>query len=303
MILKQNPIDFIVIESPILKEKGNNYSYYYLVKRNIDAFSAFNVISRTLRVDRKHIKYAGLKDKRAYTTQVISIPKRSGTVDDKPSKSLKEIHTKKITLKHIGNYKDPMFLGNLEKNTFIITIRELTKKEIEIIKSNENKLLRLKNYFDEQRFSNNNVEIGRAIVKKDFKKALELMDLHPVDNDYLKHLGKIPKKQLKLYIHAYQSYLWNKAIENINIKELDLFGFGINEDHVKYYKDIIKEESISERDFIIRQLPDMSCEGVKRDIEVNFKYKITNITNDTATIVFNLQKGSYATMMVKQLLK
>ena len=50
---------------------GGDYLKFVLLKENIDTMSAINTISKTLHVKSSNISYAGTKDKRAVTAQVI----------------------------------------------------------------------------------------------------------------------------------------------------------------------------------------------------------------------------------------
>ena len=105
------------------------------------------------------------------------------------------------------------FIGN----SFSITLRSLHKSEVNSVLKNyaEVKEYGLPNYFDEQRFGakKNNHLIGKAIVKKDFKKAVELIDSSFEGTDFVGFLRKIPKKVLMIYVHSYQSFLYNLIVE------------------------------------------------------------------------------------------
>ena len=72
--IKQIPEDFVVKERIKLRfdEKGQ-YSYFLLKKRNYTTERAVSMVAEKLRVKRKYINYAGNKDKKAVTEQVISV--------------------------------------------------------------------------------------------------------------------------------------------------------------------------------------------------------------------------------------
>ena len=105
-----------------------------------------------------------------------------------------------ITHDFLGN---PISLGDLNGNRFIITVRDITKKPFE-----KSEFI---NYFGEQRFGKHNVEIGIAILKKDFKKASSLIDyffvqehLKQKPNDYVGAIQKVPFKILKILGFLYK---------------------------------------------------------------------------------------------------
>jgi len=75
------------------------------------------------------------------------------------------------------------------------------------------------------------------------------------------------------------------------------------------YEEILEEEGISLRDFIIRQLPKMVSLSEKRDAFVEVKdLKIGRLTTDELykgkkkqRVSFTLPKGSYATILIRNL--
>ena len=113
-------------------------------------------------------------------------------------------------------------------------------------------------------------------------------------------MKRIPSKILKIYVHAYQSKLWNELAEKTEKEELPLIGFGTPELN-KEIKDILKKEEISPRDFIIREIPEISSEGDKRKVFAEAKdLKIKKIDEKTYEFEFVLPKGSYATEFIRQ---
>ncbi len=315
--IKTIPEDFIVKEINKLKYNNNGkYSYYLLKKKNYTTIDAIDVISKKLNIKSKYVNFAGTKDKLAITTQHISI--KNG-----PKKDLK---LEDIELKFLGKGNERLNLGNLKANDFIITARNLKKKKINNLKNNYKKLIKnIPNFFDEQRFgiNKNNHIIGKYIIKKEFNKACELIPevknyLNKEPNDFIGALRSLNKNILRIYIHSYQSYLFNKTVDEYlklkptkNIK-LPIIGFG-TKIHNKELKNIInrilKKENISFHDFIIRQIPELTSEGNERDLFVNIKnFKIETIEKDELNkgkykvkLKFTLDRGSYATNVIKYL--
>src|SRR3989344_5359548 len=166
--LKQLQEDFIVKEISEIKFDDSGIYYYFLLKkRGYNTLDAINIISEKLRIDGKNIGFSGNKDRNAVTEQVISI--KNG------NEGIERLDIKDIELKFIGKGSKDVFLGSNIGNDFEVTIRNLNSKEIKNI---ENRIkdngIPMPNYFGPQRFSNNNPEIGKSLVKKDFKKAVEL---------------------------------------------------------------------------------------------------------------------------------
>ncbi|MBI2207900.1 tRNA pseudouridine(13) synthase TruD, partial [Candidatus Woesearchaeota archaeon] len=289
--IKQIPEDFIVKEINDIELSSNgDYSYFLLKKRNYNTLRAVKIISEKLKIPEKNIGFAGNKDKHAVTEQIISI--KNG------NRNIENIALKDIELKFIGKGNREVFLGSHKGNEFTITMRNLANKETaNINKKIKNNEILMPNFFGPQRFSNNNAEIGKAIIKKGFKKAVELIieansdfkneiieHLEKRPNDFVVALKIIPLKLLKLYVHSYQSFLFNKTLEqyakknsklkdDVN-KKLPLIGFGTelgNNEMSGMIKKIMEEEKINFRDFIIRQIPELSSEGIEREafIKIN----------------------------------
>lgn len=303
--IKQIPEDFIVEELFDLKEKPGNYFYFILKKKNYSTTNALRTISRILSVPLKSIGFSGMKDKNAVTTQLISI-----------KNCKKEISIKNLETKFLGTSNEPVTLGSHKGNHFEITVRNIIKKP-EIKKT-------FINYFGEQRFSKNNVEIGRSILKRDWKTVVKLIDnnfvkQHLKNNptDYLGALKILPIKITRLFVASYQSYLWNQTVKNIKNSSfqneklknqtLNVPGFG-----VKLHKktlELLSRDGLVQRDFIIKEFPQLTLEGVKRPIFAKVKnLEIGNLQNDELNknkkkllLKFDLNKSCYATEFIKQL--
>ncbi len=333
--IKQAPEDFIVKEiSDITFGNTGKYTYFILKKKNYNTIKAIETIASYLRISQKNIGFAGNKDKNAVTEQFISI--KNG------KKDFDKVSLKDIWLKYVGKGDEEIYLGGLKGNEFDITIRNLEDKEIKKIENKaKNSQIFMPNYFGTQRFSKNNHLVGKAITNRDFKKAVELVleinseqnerieeHLQKQKNDFIAALKIIPFKMLKLYVHSYQSFLFNKALEeyiSVNAcgnktnydEKIPIVGFSteLKELKNKQIKQIIKklmeEEKITERDFIIRAIPDLSSEGSERNafIKIN-DFKIIKAEKDElnegkkkVAVSFSLPKGCYATVLIEFLLK
>jgi len=308
--IKQIPEDFIVKEIPKyeLDEKGD-YSYFLLKKRDYTTINAVSKIAKRLRIPLKFIGFAGNKDKIAVTEQIISIKNIKLT-------DIEKLNFQDIKLEYIGQGKNPISLGDLKANQFKIIVRNLSSKR-KITKTIE----RIPNLFGPQRFSKNNIEIGRYLIKKNFKKAIDLIEHRSVDEflednpgNYIGAIRTLPLKLRKIYIHAYQSFLWNKTIEEYlktfphKNELIPIIGFGteITNTKIKEIIDaIIQKEDISQRDFIIPQMPELSEEGSERFLFVKPENLTINIEEDElnqdkykAIVEFKLPKASYATVII-----
>lgn len=330
--LKQIPEDFIVREiSSIKVQDTGKYVYFQLKKKNTNTLDAIKLLARIFNIPEKNIGFAGSKDKKAITTQICSIQGIS-------KERLLGLNIKDIQLEFLGYGNTSISLGDLESNQFEIVIRNLDHEKI-------NKIKAIINYFDEQRFSENNVQIGKHIIKKEFKQAVELIDeeacnryLQEKAHDYIGALKQLPIRLLRLYVNAYQSYIWNETIkqylgtgrkvnysngelifrdncEQFLNQEIPIIGFeGLEDYNNEIIKNIIakimQQENIDFDDFVIKQIPPLTLEGEMRKLAVEVKdLTIEKKEEDELNkgkkkikISFSLSKGSYATMVVNQLI-
>jgi len=319
--IKQVPEDFIVeeITKHNLVDKGK-YLICLMEKKNYTTEDAIQTICRILNTSRKIAGYAGIKDRNAITKQYISLEriKRERT---------ERLKMNDIKLKPLGYSDEPISLGNLEGNRFEIIVRNLNpgfKPQIKNL---------IPNYFGTQRFSGYNVNIGQALVFRDFKKAAELISIHEGKygvfvseylqshpTDFLNAIRKVPKKIVMLYVHAYQSNLWNRSVKRyLSLGEeiaedsiMPVLGFAteITDSVIKgIVHDIMKSENLTFRDFIIREMPEFSFEGNDRRIFMELRdLEILKPENDELNngmmkqkVCFLLGKGSYATMVIEEM--
>ncbi|MBI5398557.1 tRNA pseudouridine(13) synthase TruD [Candidatus Woesearchaeota archaeon] len=331
--IKQFPEDFKVVEQTVLQPHDQgNYVYVWMTKRLYNTVRACAAVADYFGVQRKDVSFAGSKDHDAVTRQLISVrdPQQRITRDRVAS-----FRQRDLSLEWFGRGKDPVSLGDLLGNDFEIVVRDVPAQKL--VASQQ----WVMNYFDEQRFSAQNHVIGKLIIKGDFVKASSL-----ISDDYVRaHLAKSPadavgaikclgiKEQL-LYVHAYQSWLWNETVRRYirmmygqsrmlvvqtSVGELLFLKDLLEKDNVVVplvgfateYPDatikgivhaIMREEGVKERDFVIRSLPDLSSEGGMRSLLAEVKnFNAEKIDETTWKLSFFLPKGAYATMLIRQL--
>lgn len=297
------------------------FTYFILKKRNYTTLKALQVIARQLGIELKKISFCGNKDKKAITEQTISILGKA-----------RAVNMKDIELTFIGYGNEPISLGEHSRNEFIITARNLANMP------EVNSLEYFPNYFDTQRFSKNNAQIGKLLIMQNYKQAAELIAQggeSPVSvyltkhhNDFVGALRLVPKKLLQLYVHSYQSLLWNTVLkmyiehEHIDLTNLapqhktlqiPLLGFATEFDDElleKLYETIMETELISSRDFIIRAMPELSSDGAQRNAFAQVHgLQVFETGEDEFNsgkkkikIRFELGKGCYATTALAYLL-
>ena len=298
--IKEKPEDFYVKEILDLSfDDDGKYFYYLLKKKNLNTFDVVRILKKRFNVD---VGYCGNKDKNAVTEQYISL-----------NKKIRNIKERNFSLEFVGREGKRLSLGDNKGNYFRIIVRDFKGKVKEFDF--------LENYFDEQRFSEKNHLVGKSLIKKDFEEACNLLELNVKDNNYVNALKKIDKKILLIYIHAYQSYLFNKYLSGFLSKydyfkvkyslgefvflkkriknfKMPLVSFDAK---YKIYNKILKEEDIKLSDFIIKQFPELVNETVYRDAFVDIKNMKISYLHEGVVVEFELPKGSYGTLVIKKL--
>jgi tRNA pseudouridine13 synthase len=313
-MIKEKPEDFIVKEIMDLElDESGEYAYYELTKTNLTQEQAFRVICDSLKIKRKFLNFAGTKDKKAITTQHISISKGPK----------KDFEFENVNLKYLGQGKERISLGQLKGNSFEIVVKTDKKpRNVSFVP----------NYFDDQRFgmNKNNHIIGKLLIQKKFKEAVELVRetqevvdeyLQENSSDFIGAIRKLPRKLIQMFVHSYQSYLFNELlkkelmnkeyfevkyavgllffpkVDSKTKKTLPLIGFGT--EITKDIEKVLVDEEISLRDFIMKQIPELSSDGAERNAFVEVKdLKIKEI-DEGYVVSFNLPAGSYATIVIK----
>lgn len=145
----------------LISEQGD-YAVYKLKKKNIDTNHA---LSDLFRKKGLRLKALGLKDASAITEQFVCSNNKGRSIDDYASL--------KYSLKKIGSVQKPLSKKDMIGNHFKIKIADCKSNLSEF--TEHDKIL---NFYGYQRFGSKRAVthlIGKAILQKDFKKAVELI--------------------------------------------------------------------------------------------------------------------------------
>ncbi len=225
-MLKIAPEDFIVEELSLYEpSRAGTHTFFAIRKQNLSTLEAINRIARELQVPSRNIGYAGLKDKNAVSTQVLS-------VEGVPPERILRVEHSRIEILWAERHAHKLRVGHLRGNRFQITIRDFAQDRLTIVKTNMKRLATegVPNRFGVQRFGNRNDShlIGKALMKSEWETVVRYMlaDDTPQSNDVTRRIQReverksaekavkcIPHRLRKLFLSAYQAYLFNCILE------------------------------------------------------------------------------------------
>ena len=153
-----------------------------------------------------------------------------------------------------------------------------------------------------------------------YEKAL-LYHLTKNPGDYKGAIKRLPDGLQQLFIHAYQSWVFNRALSQL-IKdgwyepeyEVPLVGYKTDLKDGKpenLIEEILEEENVSQEDFRLQNFPDLRSEGTYRRAFADFRnFDVLEIGEDNLnmnmnkmTVKFDLPKGAYATVFLREIMK
>ncbi len=139
-------------------------------------------------------------------------------------------------------------------------------------------------------------------------------------NDFVGAVVGVGKEVATLYVHSYQAHIFNECVSEYlkhnsgSVNEtFPIVGFATeignyNEKVRKVIIEVMKKEGVSFNDFVVRKIPQLSCEGSDRKMlaEVSgFSFSVSddelNAGMKKCVLCFYLPKGSYATVVIKRL--
>ena len=267
--LKKTPDDFIVKEISSKPESvpGGKYAIAEVTSRNWETNRLVRMMSRSLGISRERIGFAGTKDKRAITTQLMSFECRIDT--------LQRISLKDVEIKNAYTSRRGIQIGDLRGNSFTIRVKECEASlnnipaTIDQVSSIIKETGGFPNYFGVQRFGVIRPithKVGELIIRGDLEGAVrsyisdpatfedeesasvrlalskdddwsslvnkmpdslsyeKIMVEHIISSpgDWAGAIDKMPKNLQMMFVHAYQSYLFNKMLSGRMIKGIPL---------------------------------------------------------------------------------
>ena len=126
-----------------------------------------------------------------------------------------------------------------------------------------------------------------------------------------------PLSMRKMFVHAYQSYLFNKVLseiillgddDNLDI-EIPLFGYGLKIIKIAKLREamqkVLREEDVDLSAFRVSFMPFLSSKGgIRKGFEKAHNFKVVFIEGENCVdLSFDLKKGCYATVFLREFFK
>jgi tRNA pseudouridine13 synthase len=168
--LKFRPEDFRVDEVTDLRpSRRGRYRLYRLTKTEWNTIDLIVRLARDLRLPREAFSFGGRKDRRAVTTQFLTIRDRADRSTTGPG----------YALECVGSTDEPMTSQRIRANEFSIVLRGIDPSDLPSIEGNAVAVRAsgLPNYFDDQRFGSFDPELGmmgEAILRGRWERALRI---------------------------------------------------------------------------------------------------------------------------------
>ncbi len=348
------------------EDKEGDFTHFVLQKREWTTEGAIRRIAKALGTGKKRFGYAGNKDKISVSTQLVSVfgveKDRLLSLDLKdigingawtaPEKvRLGELLGNRFTIKvrdaengervkEIYEELDGGFPDYFGKQRFGTTRKNTHKVGEQMLRGRYDKAAMIflldsegeiheeakearKNLQESEDFSAALKEFPRHLRLE--RSMLERLSKNP--NDYVGALRALPRATLLMFVHAFQSYLFNRLLsDRISEGELEqedgeyfcgenFYGFpdvskkagkgwlagkiiGYETEPNERERELLEELEIRRADFRIKGIPELSSKGNYRTLlaplrDFSFKDEIFR---------FSLQAGSYATVALREFL-
>lgn len=254
--IKVQPEDFRVTEisDGPPEDPAGRYAIAKVTSTNWETNRMIRLISRDMGISRERIGFAGTKDKRAVTSQLMSF--------DSPPDKLEDVDLKDLVISDVYRSKKPIRIGDLIGNRFSIRVKDMDMDISEIPEALDSIVTDVRdtggfpNYFGVQRFGVVRPIthlVGEQIIRGDIEGAVRLylsgpsefegedtvfarrelagrddwkelikimpenmgfeksMVGHLIDRpgDWYGAIMALPNNLQMMFVHAYQSYLFN----------------------------------------------------------------------------------------------
>jgi tRNA pseudouridine13 synthase len=193
---KSVPEDFLVEEIPAFPLAGEGNHLYLLVeKRDLSHEQMLQHVAKSLRIPRGDVGTAGMKDRRAVTRQLVSVPAACEPL-------LPSLETESLRVLSATRHPTKLKTGKLKGNRFSILLRDVPANAAALAEPIRERLVAVgfPNYFGAQRFGHEQetLSLGLKLLRGE------------------KRPGDLPRARrkflLRLSLSAVQAWLFNQCL-------------------------------------------------------------------------------------------
>ncbi|MEW6432708.1 MAG: tRNA pseudouridine(13) synthase TruD [Myxococcota bacterium] len=188
-VFKASPEDFEVEERPAYEPLGDGeHLFLWVEKRGRSTQDVAKSLARALGLEERDVGWAGLKDRQAVTRQFFSLPAK------KAEALVPTLALPGVTVLSAKRHKNKLKTGHLKGNRFRLVLRGVRDVGAATAALDELRARGVPNYFGEQRFGvgGDNAAKGKAILQAGGR-----------------HRDRFERK---LFLSAYQSDLFNRVL-------------------------------------------------------------------------------------------
>jgi tRNA pseudouridine13 synthase len=206
------------------KKENGNFTIAEVSARNWETHTLVHEIADRLHMSQRRISFAGTKDKRAISTQLMSF-------EHVLPEHLTQLHISDVIISNIYQSNSPVRLGALLGNRFEITIRNIdattTPEQVTQLISPFEKIGGFPNFYGIQRFGIIRPVthlVGKYIIQENFEKAVMTYIANPLPNENEETYAlREELEQTRDYTKAFHTYpdslnfekaMLNKLIQN-----------------------------------------------------------------------------------------
>jgi tRNA pseudouridine13 synthase len=321
-VFKATPDDFIVEEMPAYEPTGGHdceHLFLWIEKRGHSTQDVAKALARHCGFYEKDISWAGLKDRHAVTRQYLCAPAR------KVEPKLETFSMPGVQVLRATRHRNKLKSGHLHGNRFELKVREVKDAGAALAALEQLTNLGVPNYFGEQRFGfgGDNAEKGKQILLAGGRHG--------------------DRFERKLFLSAYQSELFNRVlasritsgtyakallgdvlkkvptggeffcaepeVDQLRVDKFEvspsgpIFGPEMRQptDEVDALESRILSEEGIERSLFEKGGGETL--GTRRPLRVPVTLEDSKIEGDVLHLRFTLPAGSYATVLLRELIK
>ncbi|NIQ33746.1 MAG: tRNA pseudouridine(13) synthase TruD [Nitrososphaeria archaeon] len=367
-----------------LRSPTHRIQVYCAVRVGVDTLTLARIINFHSRIPRSRLRFLGLKDSRAVSSQIFSVVDGRKVPESIGGLSLLGWSEKIPSKESLMGNDFSVFIRNFE-----VSSQDVSNRLSRFIE--ELNVESLPNFYGYQRFGTYRRIthlVGKKIVTGEFKEAVMLYltyttpyepeetrgwrkslrdtgdlegalksapkplfyerkmlrELVKRPESYLKAIRSLPITLRRLFVNAFQSYLFNLVLsrrirEDMPITEpvigdfvydpigskimrhrqrdrdshhlmvaIPLFGYGYRSSEGRQgdiERDVLKEAAVTTRSFFVKEMHELSGKGGfrKADLDLDKLLFTHDIESNVVCSSFTLQRGQYATILLRELIK